>query len=81
MDVTIINPDGQKVTLKNTFLYNPLPHITKVIPDNGRLAGGTKIVIQGGGYLPGAKVLIIIDEDISVAATSVQVVSATTITA
>ena len=80
-DVTIINPDGQKDTLKNAFLYNPLPQITKVTPDNGRLAGGTKIVIQGGGFLPGAKVLIIIDEDISVAATSVQVVSAAIITA
>ena len=80
-DVQIINPDGQTDTLKNAFTYNPLPQITKVIPDNGRLAGGTKITIQGGGFLPGAKVLFKMDEGSFATASEVQVVSDTLVTA
>ncbi|MBM3235315.1 hypothetical protein FJZ31_03340 [Candidatus Poribacteria bacterium] len=56
-DVVVQNRDGQEATLEDAFTYNPAPAITKVIPDNGRLAGGTKITIQGNGFLPGAKVL------------------------
>jgi len=81
-DVTIINPDGQKDTLENVFTYNPLPQITRVIPDNGRLAGETKISIRGGGFLPGAKVLIgNVDESSFSVASKVQVVSDTLVTA
>jgi len=57
-DVVVQNRDGQRATLRDGFIYNRAPAITKVIPDNGRLAGGTKITIQGNGFLPGAKVLI-----------------------
>ena len=81
-DVEVINPDGQKDTLKNAFLYNPLPQITRVIPDNGRLAGETKISIRGSGFLPGAKVLIgNVDESSFAVASKVQVVSDTLVTA
>jgi len=80
-DVKVINPDGQKDILENAFFYNPLPQITKVIPDNGRLAGGTKIIIQGSGFLSGAKVLFKMDEGSFARASEVQVVSDTIITA
>jgi len=56
-DVLVINRDGQRAIFEDGFTYNRAPAITKVIPDNGRLAGGTKITIQGNGFLPGAKVL------------------------
>jgi N-acetylneuraminic acid mutarotase len=80
-DVVVVNRDGQKAMLKAGFTYNPLPDITKVIPDNGRLAGGTKITIQGSGFLPGARVLIRAGEGAFRAASSIQVVSPATILA
>jgi hypothetical protein len=80
-DIEVINRDGQKAKLKDAFTYNPLPVIAKIIPNNGKLAGGTKITIQGSGFLPGAKVLIVVGERSFKAASSVQVVSSTTITA
>jgi len=80
-DVVVINRDGQEARLENAFTYNLAPVITKVIPDNGRLAGGTKITIQGSGFLPGAKVLISIDEEMFMSLSSAQVMSNTFITA
>ncbi|MBM3235253.1 hypothetical protein FJZ31_03030 [Candidatus Poribacteria bacterium] len=82
-DVVVINPDGQEAILEAGFTYNPAPAITKVIPDNGRLAGGTKITLQGNGFLPGAKVLISVDINIStlVVASAIQVMSPNLITA
>ena len=80
-DITVVNPDGEDDTLENAFIYNPLPQITRVIPDNGRLAGGTKITIQGGGFLSDAKVLFKMDEGSFARASEVQVVSDTLITA
>jgi len=75
-DVEVVNPDGQKDTLENAFFYNPLPQITRVIPDNGRLVGSTKIAIRGSGFLSGAKVLIgNVDENSFATASEVQVVS------
>jgi len=80
-DVVVINRDGQKVTLEKAFTYNPLPQITKVIPDNGRLAGGTKITIRGRGFLPKARVLIRIEERSFASASSIQVMYPVLITA
>jgi len=74
-DVVVINPDGQKAELEAGFTYNPLPDITRVIPDNGRLAGGTEIAIRGSGFLPGARVLISTETATFRTASSIQVVS------
>jgi len=80
-DIEVINRDGQEATLENAFTYNPLPQISRIIPDNGRLAGGTKITIQGSSFLPDAKVLIHIDGNAFVLASSIQVMSPNIITA
>jgi len=80
-DVVVINRDGQQVTLEKAFTYNPAPVITKVIPDNGKLAGGTKITIRGRGFLPKAKVLIRTGERSFASASSIQVMSPVLITA
>jgi hypothetical protein len=79
--VKVVNPDGQFDTLKDAFTYNVLPQITKVIPDNGKLAGGTVVTIRGSGFLPGAKVLISTETGTLKTASSVQVVSPEIITA
>ena len=80
-DVVVINPDGQEATLEAGFTYNPAPVITKVVPDNGRLAGGTKITVQGSGFLPKARVLIDTGGRTFVMASSIQVISPSIITA
>ncbi|MFC1712830.1 IPT/TIG domain-containing protein [Candidatus Poribacteria bacterium] len=80
-DVVVINPDGQKDTLRNAFTYNTAPVITSVTPNNGRLAGGTEITIRGNGFLPDAKVFFNIGTAASKAVSSSEVVSQTTITA
>ena len=82
-DLEVINRDGQKATLEDAFTYYPAPVITSVTPNNGRLAGGTKVTIQGSGFLPGAKVLIGFDIDARAFATasSIQVMSPVLITA
>jgi N-acetylneuraminic acid mutarotase len=80
-NVTVVNSDGQKATLKDAFTYNTAPVITRVTPDNGRLAGGTRITIQGGGFQPGAEVRISINQGAYRAASSVEVMSSSIITA
>ena len=54
----VVNPDGSGGRLDDAFSYNPLPLITLVHPDNGKLDGGTRIEIMGSGFLPGATVQI-----------------------
>jgi len=80
-DVIVVNPDGQRATMKDVFTYNDAPVITRVTPDNGRLAGGTRITIQGGGFQPGAEVRISINQGAYRAASSVEVMSSSIITA
>jgi hypothetical protein len=57
-DVVVTNPDGQKDTLHDGFTYNPMPTITRIAPDHGTAAGGTKLTIEGTGFLQGARVMI-----------------------
>jgi hypothetical protein len=80
-DVTVRNPDGQRATLRDAFTYNDAPVITRVTPDNGRLAGGTRITVQGGGFQPGAELRISIGQGAYRAASSVEVMSSSVITA
>jgi hypothetical protein len=58
-----------------SFTYLPPPAVASVTPAHGPSAGATPVVIKGTGFLPGATV------QIGSAATSVEVVSETEITA
>lgn len=77
VDVTVTNSDNQAVTLANAYTYTGLPPvITAVDPAFGPTTGGTAITVTGSGFTTGAVVTLG-----GVAATSINVVNATTITA
>ena len=57
-DVRVTNPDNQYAILEEAFTYNPLPTISSITPNYGSSAGGTKIIIEGTGFLQGATVTI-----------------------
>ena len=76
--ILVTNPDTQSGGLSAAFSYNPLaaPTVTSVSPTTGPAAGGTTITITGTGFVNGASVTVG-----GVAASSVVVASATSITA
>lgn len=74
--VTITNPDGQTATAGTYQYIAPSPSITSIAPSSGSTAGGTTITISGTNFGNAATVMIG-----GVAATDVNVVSTTTITA
>lgn len=78
VDVTLVNPDGQMVTLTGGFTYTPAPAptVSAIAPANGPAAGGTMVSITGDHFVAGAAVAIG-----GAAATSVNVVSPTSIVA
>jgi hypothetical protein len=71
--VAVLNPDGGYFVLENCFTYKDglvsKPVLTSIIPDKGRLDGGTPIQLEGTNVEKGAK-LYIGDRE----ATSVQVI-------
>jgi plastocyanin len=77
VDVIVTNSDGQSATLTQGFTYAlPAPTITNISPATGPTSGGTLITITGTNFQNGATVKIGAS-----AATDVNVVSATSITA
>lgn len=77
VDVVVTNGDNQTATLAQGYTYTvPGPTITNVSPNTGPTSGGTAITITGTGFQTGATVKIGAN-----AATDVNVVSATSITA
>jgi hypothetical protein len=78
--VQVTNPDGQAGTLANAFTYTtpttPSPTLTSIAPATGTTAGGTAVTLTGTNFAAGATVTIG-----GTAATSVAIVSATSITA
>ena len=75
-DVQVRNPDIQTATQTGGFTYVPAPSVTNVVPNSGTTLGGTAVTINGSNFQAGATVTIGGN-----AATSVNVVSATQITA
>ena len=75
--VVVTNSDGQNGTLNNGYTYtNPAPTVTSILPSTGTVSGGTPVTITGTGFLAGAAVSLG-----GAAATGVNVVSSTSITA
>jgi Domain of unknown function (DUF1929)/IPT/TIG domain/Glyoxal oxidase N-terminus len=77
VSVVVTNTDGQNDTLTNGYSYtNPAPKVNSIAPNSGPAAGGTSVTITGTGFLSGATV-----SQGGTAATNVNVVSSTSITA
>ncbi len=77
VNVVVTNTDAQAGTLTNGYIYgNPAPTVTSISPTTGSVAGGTSVTITGTGFLTGATVTLG-----GTAATNVNVVGATSITA
>ncbi len=77
VSVVVTNTDSQSATLTNGYSYtNPAPKVTSIAPTSGPAAGGTSVTITGTGFLSGATVSLG-----GTAATGVNVVSSTSITA
>ncbi len=56
VDVQVINPDSQSVTLTGgfTFTLGPAPLIVSVLPGTGPSSGGTAVTITGTNFAAGA---------------------------
>ena len=54
-DIRVVNPDGQQAARQRAFTYNAPLDITKVTPNVGPMAGGTRVVITGTGFHPIAR--------------------------
>ncbi|HSH55550.1 MAG TPA: IPT/TIG domain-containing protein [Candidatus Limnocylindrales bacterium] len=75
-NIVITNPDGQTATLVNGFTYVAPPTLSTVSPTSGVVTGGTKLTLSGTNFVSGVTVTVG-----GAAATSVAVVSGTSITA
>jgi hypothetical protein len=49
-DVELTGPDGQEARLPAAFHFHGRPRVTRVTPDRGPVAGGTRIAIEGEGF-------------------------------
>jgi len=77
VSVTVTNPDTQSGTRGSAFTYvSTAPTMTSVTPATGPTTGGTSVTIAGTNFVAGAVVRFG-----TIAATSVTVVSGTSITA
>ena len=54
--IKLTNPDGQNIS--GSFTYNPLPTLSPVSPNNGRVTGGNAITVTGTNFVSGATVKI-----------------------
>jgi hypothetical protein len=75
-DVVVMNPDQQTATLKNGYTYVTPVIITAIAPNGGTTAGGSSVTITGSAFVAPATVTLG-----GTAATAVNVVSSTSITA
>ncbi|HEY4223237.1 MAG TPA: IPT/TIG domain-containing protein, partial [Myxococcota bacterium] len=77
--VVVVNVDGQAASLADGFSYFvPPPHIDSALPPQAPTAGGSVVVLSGGGLRAGAIVSFVVG-GVSSAAASVNVVSPSTI--
>lgn len=59
VEVEVRNRDDQAAAKLDGYVYidpgAPLPEVHSVMPDSGPAAGGTRVVIRGAGFQPGAR--------------------------
>ncbi len=55
-DVVVTNPDGQSATAIGGFSYLGPPVVIQVVPEDGPLAGGVPVRVQGAGFTEGTAV-------------------------
>ena len=77
-DVIVINPDTGLAHLEEGFLYLEYPRILEIEPDEGPLAGETRVVITGEYFSEGAKVIFGENEAENVQVHSPTIISAIT---
>lgn len=59
IDITITNPDGQLFTLPQSYTYTVVsPIITGITPNNGALAGGELVYIDGQYFDPNMRLTV-----------------------
>lgn len=56
--VTVVNPDGTKLSKTGGFTYQGGVSVSSVTPGGGAIAGGTTVSISGNGFIRGATVKI-----------------------
>lgn len=58
VDVTLENPNGEKVTLSNAFEYipHPTPIITSISPASGKIEGGETVIVDGENFERGLEI-------------------------
>jgi hypothetical protein len=58
VDITVVNPDGQSVTLANGYRYLGPPLPTSVTPSGSPLTGGVTLQISGNNFRAGSTVTV-----------------------
>jgi hypothetical protein len=53
VDVTVVNPDGQRDTLQDGYAYLGPPELLDVTPDTGSTLGGTAVTLTGRNFFRG----------------------------
>lgn len=60
VDISVVNADGQSFKGTGIFSYEvPPPSIASIFPARGITDGGTLLIVDGGGFRPGARVVFV----------------------
>ena len=55
-DITVVNPDGGRITFANGFTYESAPVVSGLDVRSGPVVGGTTVIITGSGFAADAVV-------------------------
>ncbi len=53
VDVTVVNPDGQRASLRDGYAYLGPPELLDVTPETGSTLGGTEVTLTGRNFFRG----------------------------
>ena len=57
VDFMLSNGPGEDVTLVDAFTYIPAPFVSSIFPTTGYTEGGTTVIVSGGNFVDGVRVL------------------------